>query len=69
MGPTMTERQNREALIAKRNAVFRQLVDNPREIRLAIEIKTLDDQIAASTERMRDEEKKVRTKRNEQYPT
>jgi hypothetical protein len=55
----MTEKHNREELIAKRNLIFQRLVNNPLEIQLAIEVKGLDDKIAESTERMRVEERKA----------
>ncbi|MGB7844127.1 MAG: hypothetical protein WBL63_00805 [Candidatus Acidiferrum sp.] len=58
----MTEKQNREELIAKRNLVFARFLESPREIHLAIEVKAFDDQIAESTQRMRVEERKVEQK-------
>jgi hypothetical protein len=58
----MTEKQNREELIAKRNLVFARFLENPMEIHLAIEVKAFDDQIAESTQRMQAEERKVQRK-------
>ena len=62
----MTEKQNRKDLIAKRNLLFQRLLRNPQDTHLAIEIKTLDDQIAECTQRMRADEKKAeqREKKN-----
>jgi hypothetical protein len=37
-----------EELRAKRNSLFEQFAKNPSEIRMAIKIKSLDDQIAES---------------------
>jgi hypothetical protein len=54
----VTEKQNREDLIAKRNLLFQRLLNSPKSIHLAIEIKALDDQIAEYTQRMRADEKK-----------
>lgn len=62
----MTEKQNREELIAKRNLLFQRLLNSPKSTHLAIEIKALDDQIAECTQRMRTDEKKTeqREKKN-----
>jgi uncharacterized protein (DUF2461 family) len=62
----VTEKQNREDLIAKRNLLFQRLLNSPKSIHLAIEIKALDDQIAECTQRMRADEKKAeqREKKN-----
>jgi hypothetical protein len=58
----MTERQNREGLIAKRNLVFARFLESLMEIHLAIKVKAFDDQIAESTQRMRGEEREVQQK-------
>ena len=58
----MTHKNNLQVLTAKRNAMFQQLVDNPLETHIAIEIKALDDQIAASTQRMREENRNASVK-------
>ena len=55
----MTEKRNREELIAKRNLLFRRFLNNPKETGLALEIKVLDDQIAKITQRMVEEERKA----------
>jgi hypothetical protein len=48
----MTEKQNRQELIAKRNLLYWQLLNDPEKTNLAAEIKALDDQIADITQRM-----------------
>jgi uncharacterized membrane-anchored protein len=48
----MTEKRNREQLIAARNQLFWRFVNNPKETTLAIEIKRFDDRIAEITQRM-----------------
>jgi len=45
-------RKRRGELIAKRNRLFGQYSKNPSNTLLALEIKTIDDQIAECTERM-----------------
>ena len=62
----MTEKQNLQDLIAKRNLLFQRLLNSPKSTHLAIEIKALDDQIADSTQRIRADEKKAeqREKKN-----
>jgi len=55
----VTEKRNREELIAKRNLLFRRFLNNPKETGLALEIKVLDDQIAKITQRMVEEERKA----------
>jgi len=55
------EKRIREELIAKRNVLFQRFSVNPREIKLAIEIKAVDDQIAESTQRSRMEESNPET--------
>ncbi len=44
--------RKREELKAKRNLLFRRFLQNPRETRLALEIKAIDDQVAECTELM-----------------
>jgi len=42
-----------EELKAKRTLLFRRFLQNPRETRLALEIKAIDDQVAECTELMK----------------
>ena len=56
----MTEKRDREELIAKRNSLFWRFVSNPKQTELAIEIKLLDDRIAESTQRMVEQERNAR---------
>jgi len=51
--PANDEKTIREKLMAKRNVLFQKFLVNPREIKLAVEIKSVDDQIAESTQRSR----------------
>jgi hypothetical protein len=44
------ERNKRKALTTKRNLLFAQYLKNPQDTRLALEIKLIDDQVAASIE-------------------
>jgi hypothetical protein len=44
------ERTRRKALTTKRNLLFAQYLKNPQDTRLALEIKLIDDQVAASIE-------------------
>jgi hypothetical protein len=44
------ERIKRKALTTKRNLLFAQYLKNPQDTRLALEIKLIDDQVAASIE-------------------
>jgi hypothetical protein len=48
----MTEKRNRQELIAKRNLLYWQFLNDPEKTNLAVEIKALDDQIADITQRM-----------------
>jgi hypothetical protein len=41
-----------EELRARRNLLFKQFVENPSDIRMSLEIKKIDDQIAEFTEHM-----------------
>jgi hypothetical protein len=45
------EKRKREKLKATRNLLFRIYLKNPLETRLALEIKVVDDQVAASVAR------------------
>ena len=45
--------RKREELKAKRTLLFRRFLRNPRETRLALEIKAIDDQVAECTELMK----------------
>jgi hypothetical protein len=53
----MTEKRNREELIATRNSLFGRFVNNPKQTEIAIEIKFLDDRIAEITQRMVEQER------------
>jgi hypothetical protein len=44
------ERIKRKALTTRRNLLFAQYLKNPQDTRLALEIKLIDDQVAASIE-------------------
>ncbi len=44
------ERKKRKELTAKRNLLFAEYLKNPQDIRLALEIKLIDDQVALSIE-------------------
>jgi hypothetical protein len=44
------ERNKRKTLTTKRNLLFAQYLKNPHDTRLALEIKLIDDQVAASIE-------------------
>jgi hypothetical protein len=45
--------RKREELKATRNLLFKQFLKNPVDTRLALEIKSIDDQVAEFSERMR----------------
>lgn len=45
-------KSKREELKAKRKPLFTRYVKNPTDIRMALELKHIDDQIAECTERM-----------------
>jgi hypothetical protein len=47
----INEKRKREELKARRNLLFRIYLKNPLETRLALEIKIIDDQVAASMAR------------------
>lgn len=44
------ENQNRQELKTKRQRLYKLFSENPMHTRLAVEIKALDDQLAASSE-------------------
>jgi hypothetical protein len=44
------ERKKRKELTVKRNLLFAQYLKSPQDTRLALEIKLIDDQVAASIE-------------------
>jgi hypothetical protein len=48
--PVADERNRRKALTTKRNLLFAEYLKNPHDTRLALEIKLIDDQVAASIE-------------------
>jgi hypothetical protein len=52
---TSTWRKKRDDLSTKRNALFKKYSNNPNDVTLALEIKTMDDEIAEYTAKMRDE--------------
>jgi hypothetical protein len=52
LGASVDWKSKREALIARRNPLFKQYLKNPNDYRLALEIKSIDDQIAECTEHM-----------------
>jgi hypothetical protein len=45
-------RRKRDELKAKRNLLFQRFLENPRDTRLALKIKIIDDQVAQCTEQM-----------------
>lgn len=47
----------REELKAQRNLLFKRFLRNPRDTRLALKIKLIDDQVAACAEQMEQERK------------
>jgi hypothetical protein len=47
-----------EELKATRNLLFKQFLKNPVDTRLALKIKSIDDQVAECTERMRQNRKR-----------
>ena len=49
----MDARKKCEKLKATRNILFRHFLKNPLDTRLALKIKTIDDQIAECTEQMK----------------
>lgn len=53
----------REELRARRNLLFKRFVEHPSEIRMSVEIKRIDDQIAEFTERIH-ETNTIASKRN-----
>lgn len=55
---TANGKKKREVLTAKRDALFAQFLRNPEDIRLALEIKSIDDQVAECAEQMRQESKR-----------
>ena len=48
--PTLAEKARREGLKAKRKMLFEEYLKSPRNTRLALEIKLIDDDIAKSVE-------------------
>lgn len=54
------ESKKRKELTAKRNLLFAAYLKNPQDIRLALEIKLIDDQVAASVEQT---ERKPKTRK------
>jgi hypothetical protein len=55
----MNEKRHRDELIVKRNLLFTRFCQSPKDIRLALEIKIIDDHVAESTERIRTRERSV----------
>jgi len=48
----------REELKGTRNLLFKRFLKNPMDTRLALKIKSIDDQVAECTERMRQNRKR-----------
>ena len=48
-------KKKRDELTSKRNSLFRNYSKNPQDAHLALEIKTIDDEIAEYTDKMREE--------------
>jgi hypothetical protein len=48
-------KKKRDELTSKRNSLFRNYSRNPQDLHLALEIKTIDDEIAEYTDKMREE--------------
>jgi hypothetical protein len=48
-------KKKRADLTAKRDALFRKYSKDPHDLTLALEIKTLDDDVAECTDKMREE--------------
>jgi hypothetical protein len=48
--PILAEKARREGLKAKRKLLFEEYLKSPRNTRLALEIKSIDDEIANSVE-------------------
>jgi hypothetical protein len=48
--PTLVEKARREGLKAKRKMLFEEYLKSPRNTRLALEIKLIDDDIAKSVD-------------------
>jgi len=49
--PAIDEKKRRETLKVKRDRLFEKFLKDPGDIKLAIEIKEIDDQVAASAAR------------------
>ena len=49
LGTAIEEKRKRDDLKAKRDLLFERYLKHPMDTRLAIEIKTIDDQIAENT--------------------
>jgi hypothetical protein len=47
----ITEKVKRDKLKAKRDGLYKEFLKNPQDIHLAIEIKSIDDQVAESVQR------------------
>ena len=52
VGTSVDWKSKREELKAKRKLLFTRYVKNPTDIRMALELKHIDDQIAECTEHM-----------------
>jgi hypothetical protein len=50
LDPTIAEKAKREGLKAKRKMLFEEYLQSPRNTRLALEIKLIDDDLAKSVE-------------------
>lgn len=51
------EKHRRDKLKAKRNQLFERFLDNPANTGLALEIKTIDDQVAEHAQQMEGKQK------------
>jgi len=64
----MSEKWQRDKLIAQRNVLFHRFLSNPIDVHLAVEIKAIDDQIAEITERNRTEDRKAELRERSRIP-
>lgn len=55
--PTVDEKKTRDQLKAKRDLLLEEYTRQPMNTRLAIEIRLIDDQVAALTERLVEQRK------------
>lgn len=55
LSATDSLKKKRDELSSKRNVLFQNYSNDPRDLALALEIKTIDDEIAELTAQMREE--------------